>query len=107
MTLHERTLNNKLRPPLHDRDDTMPKRHRRFFRLRLLLLAVLLATVGALVFTAWPFLTYPTTTLTISRPAPLPAATSGPALAGLAETDITPPIGIPKFGYSAWARPAD
>ncbi|AJD47945.1 hypothetical protein S7S_07645 [Isoalcanivorax pacificus W11-5] len=84
----------------------MPKR-RRLPRLRLFLMAVLLGTVGALTFTAWPFLTYPATTLTISRPAPLPPATSGPALAGLAESDITPPIGIPKFGYSAWARPSD
>lgn len=80
----------------------------RFFRpLRLILVGLLFALIAGLLFTAWPFIAYPVTELEISRPAPLPAATSGPAMAGITETDITPPIGIPKFGYSAWARPAD
>lgn len=84
----------------------MPKRH--FFRpLRVLLGGVLIALIAGLLFTAWPFIAYPVTQLEISRPAPLPAATTGPAMAGIIQTDITPPIGVPKFGYSAWARPSD
>ena len=60
-----------------------------------------------LVHTAWPFLTYPRETLTFQVPEPLPPTANGGPLAGVAEVDITPAIGLPKFGYSAWARNAD
>ncbi|HVK99827.1 MAG TPA: neutral/alkaline non-lysosomal ceramidase N-terminal domain-containing protein [Dongiaceae bacterium] len=71
-----------------------------------LLLLVLLAVAGG-AFTVWPFLMFPVTEITIQRPTSLPALPADTLLAGVAERDITPPIGIPKMGYSAWAREAD
>lgn len=72
------------------------------------ILAVLLVVaVGAGAVVMWPFLRYPVTTVEIQRVAPLPPQAQDTLLAGVAERDITPPVGIPKMGYSAWARPAD
>lgn len=81
---------------------------RRFRRpLGLALLTLLLLAGGALLHTAWPFLFYPREALRFEVPAPRPASPSDVALAGVAEVDITPAIGLPKFGYSAWAADGD
>lgn len=81
-----------------------------------LLLAVAFLTLVGGTFAVWPMLSLPITDLRIQQPpqapAPDPALPSTPdsantLLAGIAERDITPPIGIPKMGYSAWARQAD
>ncbi len=66
---------------------------------------LLLATVALVAGLAgWPFFGYPVTHLEIQHLAPLTDEPPQRAMAGLAIADITPPIGIPKFGYSAWAR---
>lgn len=85
----------------------MPSR-RRFRRpLGLALLTLLLLAGGALLHTAWPFLFYPREALRFDVPAPRSSSPSDVALAGVAEVDITPAIGLPKFGYSAWAADGD
>ena len=62
-------------------------------------IAVLVTVVlGAGVHTVWPFFAYPVTELRITNatsktPLDVPAM-----MAGVAERDITTPIGIPKFG---------
>jgi len=56
---------------------------------------------------AWPWLALPVTTVNIERLDPLPAEEIDHPVAGIAQRDITPPIGIPKFGYAAWARDSD
>ena len=76
-------------------------------RLALILLLLLGVLAAVLVHTAWPFLTYPRETLTFQVPEPLPPTANDGPLAGVAEVDITPAIGLPKFGYSAWAKNAD
>lgn len=76
-------------------------------RKRYLLAALVTAMCGILLHTAWPFLFYPQRTLTFSLTGALPQDDISTAQAGVAERDITPPIGLPKFGYSAWAKPAD
>lgn len=73
----------------------------------LLLLLLSVGIFGGLLHTAWPFLVYPTHKLSFSFPVPPIAADDANAKAGIAERDITPPAGIPKFGYSAWAKKAD
>ncbi|WP_421706013.1 neutral/alkaline non-lysosomal ceramidase N-terminal domain-containing protein [Alloalcanivorax xenomutans] len=80
---------------------------RRLLTLPRLVLLVLLIALGLLIHTAWPFLFYPATTLSFNIPAPRPSTVQDGNLAGVAEVDITPAIGLPKFGYSAWARSAD
>lgn len=85
----------------------MPPARRSRRRLGMGLLVLLLLAGAALLHTAWPFLFYPRASLSFQVPAPRPAALSGPALAGVAEADITPAIGLPKFGYSAWAADGD
>jgi len=76
-------------------------------------LLVLVVAVGAGVHAVWPFLAYPVVDVQISRVAPQPIRGEAEAelpqqfMAGIAVRDITPPIGIPKMGYSAWARDAD
>lgn len=72
-----------------------------------LLVLLLLAGLGGGLFAIWPFLTFPVTEIHLPRLEPLPAADTAFLLAGVAERDITPPVGIPKMGYSAWARDAD
>ncbi len=77
-------------------------------RRRLIAVLVVVAALAiALLHTAWPFLTYPRETLSFEVPDPLPPGAAGQPLAGVAEVDITPAIGLPKFGYSAWAKNAD
>lgn len=76
-------------------------------RLAMVFLVLFGALAALLLHTAWPFLTYPRETLSFQVPEPLPTSGSGQPLAGLAEVDITPAIGLPKFGYSAWAKNAD
>ena len=72
----------------------------------LLTLAVLSSGLGLLVY-GWPFLTFPTTELEITLPRPMAATEISHAEAGIAVRDITAPIGIPKFGYSAFAKDSD
>ena len=67
---------------------------------------LLVAGVGML-HAIWPFIQFPVTEVVIQRPAALPAQDTETLLAGVAERDITTPIGIPKMGYAAWARQAD
>ncbi len=76
-------------------------------RVALGLLLVVAIGLGAGLHAVWPFLAYPTVEINIERRAPLPLEHNQQFLAGVAERDITPPIGIPKMGYSAWARDAD
>lgn len=68
-------------------------------------LVVVLFGVG--LHTVWPFLTYPVTDIRIERKTPLTPIDLPTMVAGAAVRDITTPIGIPKMGYSAWAREAD
>ncbi|MDF1782216.1 MAG: neutral/alkaline non-lysosomal ceramidase N-terminal domain-containing protein [Alcanivoracaceae bacterium] len=76
-------------------------------RWRLLVALVLLGSSAGLLVYGWPFLTYPTTKLEITLPSPMAASEITHAEAGIAVRDITAPIGIPKFGYSAFAKDAD
>ena len=70
-------------------------------------LVVLLIAIGAGTHTVWPFFAYPVTQLNITNAKAKPPLDLPYMVAGVAERDITAPIGIPKFGYSAWAREAD
>ncbi|HBC19746.1 MAG TPA: hypothetical protein DC022_13610, partial [Alcanivorax sp.] len=80
----------------------------RILRTRYLLLLFLFAgIIGGLLHTAWPFLFYPRQNLSFSFPVQPITADDSTAKAGIAERDSTPPAGIPKFGYSAWAKDAD
>lgn len=74
---------------------------------RVVLVLMLAAAVGGLVVTAWPFLTYPTTEVSVRTEPPLDAENIDAPVAGMASVDITPPIGVPKFGYSSWAKTAN
>lgn len=98
-------------------------------RTLITLVLVLIATLIGGSIAIWPMNSLPITTLHIKQPSPkeqslpkeqrlasLPLPTVAPdaaqpptptVLAGIAERDITTPIGIPKMGYSAWAREAD
>ncbi len=79
--------------------------------------------IAAAMTAAWPLHFYPVTEIEIhnDRSQPIVARTPTLAsgllekerglsekgaypLAGVAERDITPPIGLPKFGYSAWSK---
>lgn len=80
----------------------------RTLRIRYLLLLLLFTGIlVGLLHTAWPFLFYPSKNLSFSFPVQPITADNATAKAGIAERDITPPVGIPKFGYSAWAKNAD
>ncbi|MEE2729863.1 MAG: neutral/alkaline non-lysosomal ceramidase N-terminal domain-containing protein [Pseudomonadota bacterium] len=70
------------------------------------LLLVLLAMGGGL-HAIWPFLTYPVEEIKVQRKTPRLSEPNDQLLAGVGVRDITTPIGIPKMGYSAWARDAD
>lgn len=76
-------------------------------KLLVVLVLMLLVACGAAAFVMWPFVMYPQTVLEIERREPLPSSHQDTLLAGVAERDITPPVGIPKMGYSAWARHGD
>lgn len=72
-----------------------------------LLVVLALVAAGAAGFVMWPFVMYPKAVIEVVQVAPLASTPQDTLLAGVAERDITPPVGIPKMGYSAWARPAD
>lgn len=76
-------------------------------RLFMLLGILFMALSGGILHAAWPFLFYPVTSFNVSLNEHLPYQKQPHAQAGIAERDITPPPGLPKFGYSAWAREAD
>ncbi|MCB1836117.1 MAG: neutral/alkaline non-lysosomal ceramidase N-terminal domain-containing protein [Alcanivoracaceae bacterium] len=80
---------------------------RRLRRTLLISLQVIVVTGIGLLIYGWPFLTYPVTELEFDFPAPLEAERIERPYAGVAMRDITPPIGVPKFGYSSFARDAD
>lgn len=67
---------------------------------------LLLALVGGFI-AVWPLYLLPTTSVAIERKAPLPPARRPTFEAGVAVRDITPPVGLPKFGYSALAADSD
>lgn len=71
------------------------------------LLAVLGLLTGVAGFMLWPFLVYDTVTLEIERPTPLASSDEPVLLAGLGMRDITPPPGMPKFGYSSIGEEGD
>lgn len=72
-----------------------------------ILAVITLLVSGGILHALWPFLAFPITPLTMQRMDTLPAEPQSQLLAGVAVRDITTPIGIPKFGYSSWARNAD
>mgnify|MGYP003630521586 CR=1 FL=1 len=78
-----------------------------FRRWRLLATLALMGSLAGLLVYAWPFLTYPVHEISIQQSPPLAAEDLGQTSAGVAMRDITPPIGIPKFGYSSFAKDAD
>lgn len=64
-------------------------------------------TAGAVGFLMWPFVWYDTVALDVPR-VPAALVRSEPVLVGgVAMRDITPPPGLPKFGYSAIGRDGD
>lgn len=67
---------------------------------------IIVSSIGLLIY-GWPFITYPTTELRFDFPSPTTAEAISTPHAGVAVRDITPPIGAPKFGYSALAYDAD
>lgn len=80
---------------------------RRLRRSLIVLSLIALTTAAGLLVNGWPFLAYPVTELSIRLPEPLAADAVDQPHAGIAVRDITPPVGTPKFGYSAFARDAD
>lgn len=76
-------------------------------RWRLILLLISVGVLGGIGHAAWPFLTYPVTELTFDTATPLAPEEIDVPLAGVAEVDITPAIGLPKYGYSAFATDAN
>ena len=83
----------------------MLRRLRRWLLVIVIAVPVLVLIAGAIA--SWPLWLLPTTSITVQRLAPLPAADRPTLEAGVAMRDITPPIGLPKFGYSALAQDAD
>ena len=75
-------------------------------RWRYVLLLVLIGAGVALYIESRPF-RYPTHALAGQLQPPQLLPPPAQAEAGMAVVDITPPIGMPKFGYSAWARDSD
>lgn len=82
-----------------------PMRFRRWLILLLIAVPVLFVVGGAIA--SWPLWLLPETTITVNRLDPLPPAQTGRFEAGVSIRDITPPIGLPKFGYSALADDSD
>ena len=76
-------------------------------RLRIVIIVIMAAVTIGMVHSIWPLLAYSSAAVDTFKRSPLTSESQHEPLAGLAVTDITPPIGIPKFGYSAWSRPAD
>ncbi|MDO9173217.1 MAG: hypothetical protein Q7V62_00345, partial [Actinomycetota bacterium] len=83
----------------------MFRRLRRWLLILVIAVPAVFLVAGAIA--TWPFWLLPTTTVAIKRIAPQ-AAQDRPTLeAGVAIRDITPAIGLPKFGYSTLAHDAD
>lgn len=80
-------------------------------RWRSLLYMAIAGLALALYLESRPFISYPQTvisgSLAASQIRSTPVSNTDHAMAGMAVVDITPGIGLPKFGYSAWAKPAD
>lgn len=79
-------------------------------RLTLMLAVITLGLLQGGCVAVWTLQDHPQTVIHIKQPEHTPTRHTSQAsllLAGIAERDITPPIGIPKMGYSAWAREAD
>ena len=75
-------------------------------RLRRILVVTVIILVAVLYAEGRPF-GYPVHTVEGALTTEPAAVAASRAMAGMAVVDITPPIGMPKFGYSAWARDAD
>lgn len=69
--------------------------------------ALLVACVSVGLYIMRPFWFFPTTQLDIQWHKPLYSEDADTLLAGVAVSDITPPIGLPKMGYGAMAKSAD
>lgn len=74
--------------------------------LRILVAALVLAVVGGAI-AVWPLYLLPVTDVRIANVPPQPPADRPAFEAGVAIRDITPPIGLPKFGYSSLAHSSD
>jgi len=74
---------------------------------RKLLILIVIGIAAALYVESRPFTGYPVHQLSgeLGAAALIPAPEQ--AMAGMAVVDITPPMGMPKFGYSTWAKGAD
>jgi len=78
--------------------------------VRWLACAILLAvavTAGVVGFLMWPFVWYDTVVVEVNRVEPLALGSESVLVAGVAMRDITPPPGLPKFGYSSIGRDGD
>jgi neutral ceramidase len=76
-------------------------------RWRYVFLLILIGAGVALYIESRPFVSYPSHALAGQLPAAQLLPPPAQAEAGMAVIDITPPIGMPKFGYSAWAKDSD
>jgi neutral ceramidase len=76
-------------------------------RWRYVFLLILVGAGVALYIESRPFTSYPSHTLAGQLQPPQLLPPPAQAEAGMAVVDITPPIGMPKFGYSAWAKDSD
>lgn len=83
----------------------MLRRLRRWLLILVIAVPALFLAAGAVA--TWPLWRLPTTTVAIKRIAALPAQDRPGLEAGVAIRDITPAIGLPKFGYSLLAHDAD
>ncbi len=71
------------------------------------LLVILGVPAGVALFMVFPFLIHEKVTIAIERPQPQPLGSEPSLVAGVAVRDITPPPGIPKFGYSSIGQDGD
>ena len=80
-------------------------------KVLLALAAVAAAAVGlnagAVAFMVWPFVWYGSTVVEIERRAPSAVRNEPVLVGGVAMRDITPPPGLPKFGYSSIGHDGD
>lgn len=63
--------------------------------------------VGAVGFILWPFVWYDSVVVEVPRVAPAAVRSEPVLVGGVAMRDITPPPGLPKFGYSSIGRNGD
>jgi neutral ceramidase len=80
-------------------------------RILLVFAALLVIAIGlnagAVAFMMWPFLWYDATVIDIPRVAPAAVRSEPVLVGGVAMRDITPPPGLPKFGYSSIGHDGD